>query len=73
LKATGLPVFSRQDLARAKTAVEVLTLAERHRPESARAGVPADAPPGRTEPGLSWADAVVPAFEGAAAEMEAHP
>lgn len=33
-KATGLPVFSRQDLAQAKSAMSILTLAERLRPES---------------------------------------
>ena len=32
LKATGIPVYSRQDLARPKTAVEILSLAERMRP-----------------------------------------
>lgn len=35
-KVTGLPVFSRQDLAQAKTAMSILTLAESRRPEPAR-------------------------------------
>jgi hypothetical protein len=34
-KATGLPVFSRQELAQTKTARSIMTLAERQRPEPA--------------------------------------
>ena len=41
-RATGLPVFSRQDLARAGTAIEVLTLAKMQRPGAVQAGRPAD-------------------------------
>jgi hypothetical protein len=37
IAATGLPVFSRQDLARPRSAVEVLSLAERHGAPAAEA------------------------------------
>jgi len=49
-KATGLPVFSRQDLAQEKTAIGIVTLAERRPPEAARAG--SSAKPSRDRGGL---------------------
>jgi hypothetical protein len=62
-KATGLPVYSRQDLARPKTAVGILTLAEQKRPVAAAPR--SDPRPDGPEAGLAWSVAD-PYLEGPA-------
>ncbi len=69
-KATGLPVFSRQDLARAKTAIEVLTLAELRRSEAAQAGAREDESRDSREPCPSRAIVSEPVIERVTAEAE---
>lgn len=67
-KATGLPVYSRQDLARPKTAVGILTLAEQKRPVAAptRPGPRPDGP----EAGVAWNVTGEPYIESPAAGAE---
>jgi hypothetical protein len=62
-KATGLPVFSRTDLAKANTAIEVLTLAKKQHPEAVQADGRADRSLVEPEPAISWERAAVPAGE----------
>jgi len=63
-RATGLPVFSRTDLAKAGTAIEVLTLAGTRRPEVVQAGHVANAPvPAKPELAISLNGAAGPALE----------
>jgi len=69
-KSTGLPVFSRTDLARANTAIEVLTLAQKRSPGAVQAGRPADAPLAPSEPGFAIALNGAP---GSALELGVHP
>jgi hypothetical protein len=70
-KATGLPIFSRQDLAGAKTAIEVLTLAESRGPQEARAGSRAKWR-SRRELNLHMSVASEPSDQGLTSEVSAH-
>ncbi len=69
-KATGLPVYSRQDLARAKTAARILTMAERRHPEGAEGTHRAKLPPGRSGLDLRMSVASEPCEENATAGVE---
>jgi hypothetical protein len=67
-KATGLPVYSRQDLARPRTAVEILALAEQRRQAvtSLRPGPRPDGP----ETDLAWNVSGDPYIESPASSAE---
>ena len=70
-KATGLPVHTRQDLAQAKTAMEILTVAEQQHPEAAQRGSRAKVSGGRGRPELRMSITCGPSHEDLTSEVEA--
>lgn len=69
--ATGLPAFSRQELAEPNTAKSILSLGLKRRPEPARAELRADASPVGTPHGLHAAATAVPPHTGITQHVEA--